>query len=146
MAKWKPMTDEEFKRQHKLAVERGKEALKTEPRARSARYDPETDRLVIDLINGATFMAPRQLIQGLRDAPAELVAEVEIMDRDGFALHWEKLDQDFTVAGLLRGTFGTRAWMADFGRKGGRSTSEAKRAAARSNGARGGRPRKKRAA
>jgi hypothetical protein len=38
--------------------------------------------------------------------------------------------------------FGTEAWMRELGRAGGRSTSDAKAAAARENGRRGGRPRK----
>jgi hypothetical protein len=59
----------------------------------------------------------------------------------GAALHWENLDQDFSVAGLLAGIFGTKAWMAELGRQGGSITSEAKRAAARANGQKGGRPR-----
>ena len=51
-------------------------------------------------------------------------------------------DADFTVAGLVAGVFGTRAWMAELGRKGGSVTSEAKAAAVRENGKKGGRPRK----
>ncbi|PZR07781.1 MAG: DUF2442 domain-containing protein, partial [Azospirillum brasilense] len=49
------------------------------------------------------------------------------------------LDADLSVPGLLAGLFGTRAFMA---RQAGRATSPAKAAAARANGARGGRPRK----
>jgi Protein of unknown function (DUF2442) len=133
-------TEAELDAMHKLAVERGKETLRTEPRAARAYYDAGSDRLVIDLTNGATFMVPRRLVQGLSDAPPELVAEVEIMDKFGLSLHWQKLDADFSVGGLVRGVFGTRLWMAELGRKGGRSTSAAKRAASRANGARGGRP------
>ena len=57
----------------------------------------------------------------------------------GTGLHWEALDADLSVPGLLAGLFGTRAFMA---RQAGRATSPAKAAAARANGARGGRPRK----
>jgi hypothetical protein len=31
----------------------------------------------------------------------------------GDGLHWETLDTDFTVAGLLAGVFGTKRWMAE---------------------------------
>jgi hypothetical protein len=43
----------------------------------------------------------------------------------------------------MQGLFGSKRWMAaQLGAEGGRARSEAKAAAARSNGARGGRPRK----
>jgi hypothetical protein len=57
----------------------------------------------------------------------------------GYGLHWESLDLDYTVPGLMNGVFGTAKWMAA---KAGRATSPAKAAAARANGAKGGRPRK----
>lgn len=140
------MSDEEFARQYAEATARGEVAMKTEPRARAARYDPESDRLVVELTNGVVFLIPRGLVQGLRGAVPEEVAEVELGPR-GAALHWERLDQDFSVAGLLRGIFGTRAWMAaELGRAGGAAQSEAKVAASRANGARGGRPHTKKRA
>jgi hypothetical protein len=59
---------------------------------------------------------------------------------DGTAgLHWEALDADFRVSGLLAGVFGTKAYMA---RRAGQAKSPAKSAAARANGTKGGRPRK----
>lgn len=135
------VSDSEFERQYREAVKRGEEAMKTEPRAESASYDQSSNRLIINLKNGTVFIVPCDLIQGLRAAPPELIAEVELLPR-GAALHWEKLDADITVAGLLAGIFGTRKWMSELGRQGGRATSEAKRAASRENGKKGGRPKK----
>ena len=57
----------------------------------------------------------------------------------GYGLHWEVLDVDFRVSGLLAGVLGTKAYMA---RRAGQATSPAKSAAARANGAKGDRPRK----
>lgn len=120
------------------ALERGRTAAASEPRARSVRYDRKADRIVVDLTNGSTFAFPPKLAQGLEQASADQLAQVEILG-NGFGLHWEALDADFTVPGLLAGLFGTRAYMA---RRAGQTTSPAKAAAARANGAKGGRPRK----
>jgi hypothetical protein len=140
-----PIRDEEFNRQYEDAVARGERALSTEPRAQRAYYDRKKKRLVVDLTNGCAFMLPPALVQGLKDATPDELAEVEVMPY-GFALHWEKLDVDFSVAGLLAGVFGTKAWMSEMGRRGGSVVSEAKAQAVRENGRKGGRPRTRRTA
>ncbi len=144
MAKPK-MSDEEFERQYQAGVRRGKEKMQSAPQAMSASYDREANRLIVELKNGVTFMIPCDLIQGLRDASPDEIAEEEVMPR-GMALHWEKLDQDFSVAGLVAGMFGNQAWMSELGRQGGSIKSEAKAVASRENGRKGGRPRAKRSA
>ena len=59
-------------------------------------------------------------------------------------LHWPRLDADVYVPGLMAGALGSRAWMArELGAQGGRTSTPAKAAAARANGAKGGRPRKR---
>jgi Protein of unknown function (DUF2442) len=136
-----PMSDEEFERQFVQATKRGEQRLQTEPRAQNAYYDTRHSRVVIELTNGCVFMFPAHLAQGLRNASARELGEIEVMSH-GVALRWPKLDADFTVAGLVSGIFGTRAWMAELGRRGGSVTSEAKAAAVRENGRKGGRPRK----
>lgn len=60
----------------------------------------------------------------------------------GYGIHFPKLDVDLYLPALIQGIFGTRAWMAERGRKGGQAVSKAKKAAARANGKLGGRPRK----
>jgi hypothetical protein len=69
------------------------------------------------------------------------VSEEELEQR-GASLHWAPLGVDFSLAGLLAGVLGTRAWMAELGRRGGSVRSDAKAAAARANGRKGGRPEK----
>jgi hypothetical protein len=120
------------------AIERGRMARVAEPRAASARYDHALGRIVVELTNGCTFAFPPRLAQGLEDPTDEQLAEVEILGA-GYGLHWEALDADLSVPGLLAGLFGTKAYMA---RLAGQTSSPAKAAAARRNGSKGGRPRK----
>ena len=120
------------------ALDRGRIARQTEPRARSARYDATSGRVMVELTNGCTFAFPPELAQGLEQADAEALAKVEILGA-GYGLHWEALDVDLSVPGLLAGLFGTQAHMA---RRAGQVRSAAKAAAARANGTKGGRPRK----
>lgn len=116
----------------------GREARAREPRAAAARYDRAAGRIVVELENGCTFAFPPRLAQGLEGASDDRLAAVEILGQ-GYGLHWEALDVDLSLPGLMAGLFGTKAWMA---RRAGRTTSPAKAAAARANGAKGGRPRK----
>lgn len=134
-------SDEDLARQIEQAMETGKH----EPVAVAARFDSATSRIIVDLASGITFMFPVSLAQGLADASPDDVAEVEVTP-GGLGLHWESLDIDFSISGLLAGVFGSRSWMArvyaDMGRKGGTSRSRAKVQAARRNGRMGGRPKK----
>ncbi len=120
------------------ALERGRAARRHEPRAASARYDRSSGRVIVELTNGCTFAFPPQLAQRLDAATEEQLAQVEILGT-GYGLHWEALDADLSIPGLLAGLFGTRAYLAQ---QAGRTTSHAKAAAARANGAKGGRPRR----
>ena len=120
------------------AEDRGRIAALSEPRAARARYDRRLGCVVIALTNGCSFAFPARLAQGLEQASDEDLAAVEILGA-GYGLHWEKLDVDLSVPGLLAGLFGTKSYMA---RQAGRVRSPAKAAAARTNGAKGGRPRK----
>ena len=123
------------------ASARGQEQFDNEPRALAARFEAKSGRIVVELSNGATYAFPASLGQGLEAATEAQLAEVEL-NGVGFGLHWESLDVDLSIAGLLSGRFGNRAWMSELARRAGSITSPAKAAAARANGAKGGRPRK----
>jgi hypothetical protein len=124
--------------QYTAAEERGRIAAQTEPRAIRARYDRRRDRIVVALTNGCSFAFPPRMAQGLENASDDQLATFEILGA-GYGLHWEALDVDLSIPGLLAGLFGTNAYMA---RRAGQARSPAKAAAARANGAKGGRPRK----
>ncbi len=102
------LTEEE----HDAAVRRGEIGMATKPRARSARYDRATGRIVVELVNGVTFALPASLAQDLENATPDLLAQVEVLGV-GFGLHWEELDVDFSVEGVMAARFGTARYMRE---------------------------------
>ena len=142
--KW-TISDDEFERQFAAADQRGQAELAKGVYATAARYDKAAKRIIVELANGATLMIPAQLMQGLQEATAKELAEIEILGV-GSGLYWPQLETDISVAGLLQGIFGSQAWITELGRAGGKVTSEKKQAAAQANGKLGGRPKTKVAA
>jgi Protein of unknown function (DUF2442) len=124
------------------AYRRHQERLAREPLAVQVQYDRVRDTVVVRMNNGAELVIPRHLLQGLRDATADNLRGGEVTE-GGTVLTWPALDADFTVLSLLRGIYGGRRWMSELARHAGATTSEAKAAAARANGRKGGRPPKK---
>ena len=102
------LTDSEIE----AANRRGEIEMRTKPRAVAVSYDPARDRITVELANGTVFVFPPRLLQGFETATADEIAEVEIIGA-GFGLHWESLDADFRLEGLLVGRFGTRRYMLD---------------------------------
>jgi len=105
----------------------------------SVRFDSASERMIVDFTNGASFIFPARAVEGLEHSTTVQLAEVELLGETG--LHWESLNLDYTIAGLMNGVFGTKIFM-DSQRRGGQSRSAAKIAASRANGAKGGRPKK----
>ena len=118
-------------------------ALQRKSRVTTARYDQESSRLIVTLYNDIELAVPVRLIEGLAGADPAALSEIELSP-SGLGLHWPALDADVYVPALFDRMFGTRSWMASIlGSEGGRATSPAKAAAARSNGRKGGRPAKR---
>ena len=114
--------------------------LQRKSRVTKARYDQDSSRLIVTLYNDIELAVPGRLIEGLAGADPAALSEIEISP-SGLGLHWPALDADVYVPALFDGVFGTRSWMASIlGAEGGRATSPAKAAAARTNGRKGGRP------
>lgn len=138
MAKW-TISEQELAAQRRQAMAAARQAEQREPRAQAVRYLRATDRLRIDLTNGATILIPIRQLEGLSEATAKECAQIEVIG-GGFSLHWPALDRDLSVSGLVAGLFGSRAWMSALARAAGRVSSAAKARAARENGKKGGRP------
>jgi hypothetical protein len=128
------------------ANRRARRLKAAEPHAVEARYDDRLSRVFVRLSTGIDIAFVPQDAEGLERATAAELQQIEISP-SGFGLHFPALDADLFLPALLEDFLGSRKWMARrLGAEGGRSTSQAKAAAARQNGARGGRPRKAAAA
>jgi hypothetical protein len=123
------------------AKSRGRKRRASEPRATAARYDRVRKLVVVKLDNGALFGVPPRLLQGLEEATSEQLSEVAVSSQ-GALVVWPKADVAHGVANLLAGVFGAKWWLREHAARAGRATSDAKAAAARRNGTKGGRPRK----
>lgn len=128
------LTDADIDAARRAAEE---EAL-IEPRAAAARYDRESGRILVELTNGSLFGFVPMGVYNLDGATAEQLAAVEVVP-GGEGLHWEELDADVSVPGLIAHRLNLAAWAPKFM---GQRTSPAKSAASRANGAKGGRPRR----
>ena len=125
------------------AEQRMRDRLASAPRAIAARYDRRVSRVVVTLSNGLELAFPPHMAEGLADAKPADLAVIEITPA-GLGLHWPRLDADLYLPTLLQGVFGSPRWMAGLlGKSGGLARTAAKVAAARENGRKGGRPRKR---
>lgn len=141
VTKDKSWVDAAIASQLPAAVARGSRRAAREPRALQARFDVREKRICVELSNSVSLSFPISIAQGLRRASPQDLALIEISPQ-GTGLHWPAIDADLSIAGMLKGAFGSRIWMKELASQAGKSKSEAKSAAARVNGAKGGRPRK----
>ncbi|MDE3196979.1 MAG: DUF2442 domain-containing protein [Acidobacteriota bacterium] len=124
------------------ANKRAKKMQSHAPRAISARYDPGTGRVVLNLSSRLIVSFAPADAEGLESATPAQLRKIEISP-SGFGLHFPAIDADLYIPALLEGFLGSKSWMAArLGQAGGQSTSRAKKAASRANGQLGGRPRK----
>jgi hypothetical protein len=107
-----------------------------------AHYDRTADAVVLIFRGGGSMTIPRRTIPGLERQPAAALESMTLSPA-GDALLWPAIDADVYVPGLVERAFGHRLFAAAAGRRGGQRRTKAKMAAARRNGAKGGRPRKR---
>ena len=124
------MEDRAFDQEYERAKRAAARADRIEPRAKSARYDRRTNRIVVELRNGASFMFPAELAKGLAGASPKDLAEVQVAP-SGAGLRWPSLDADLSLPNLLAGEFGSKSWMAKLGRSGDAEVRKAERPRAR---------------
>lgn len=94
---------------------------------------------MVELTNGFVFGFPVKAIPPLVAAKPDELAAVQVSP-GGSGLRWAALDIDVSVPGLLLSSIGRTEKARELARLAGRVTSPAKAAAARANGAKGGRP------
>jgi hypothetical protein len=128
------------KAQIEEALERAKLGAR-EPLARSVQYIANLNLLIVGLTNGRRLMVPIEDIQGLVEGSPAQLQNHELLG-GGTGISFPEIDVDLYVPALIDGVYGNRRWMAQLGKKGGTSKSDAKRRTARTNGAKGGRPKK----
>lgn len=112
-------------------------------RAVAVEVDPARRRVLATLTTGDIFGFSFSRVPGLDQASPEEQKDVSLSP-SGSGIHWESIDADVSVPGLVVDIFGKAATAANLGAAGGRAKSRAKAAAARANGKRGGRPKLKR--
>lgn len=106
-----------------------------------ARYDGRRDAVNLTFRCDATIVIPRRLIRWFDGASKADLRAIKVFTYDG--IECKPIDMHIFVPGLIEEVFGTRFLAAAMGRRGGQRRSRLKAAAARANGALGGRPRKK---
>jgi hypothetical protein len=104
--------------------------------------DKDGRLLSLRMSDGSLHLIPVERVEGLSASSADAILRFEITE-DGLGVHWPDLDLDLYVPELVQGIYGTKKWMSSLGRRGGQSRSAAKSRAARENGRKGGRPRKR---
>lgn len=132
-----PLTDAEFAR----ANLRGRMEQASAPVLERAFV--ADGALCLAFESGVKLAIPTDLVEGLSGKPADEIGAPEVSP-SGLGLYFPHIDCDLFIPGLLKGVFGTKAWMhqlAEAGRLGGSKTSEKKAIASRENGKLGGRPR-----
>ena len=137
MAKAK-RTQGEFEQQNETAVREAREADRIEPRANAISYDANRGLILVELRSGFAFGFPPERVPGLEGASARDLADVRVSP-SGDGLHWDDLNVDASLTGLMAGALNLREWAPRFM---GQARSEAKAKAARLNGMKGGRPRR----
>ncbi|HYR28167.1 MAG TPA: DUF2442 domain-containing protein, partial [Thermoanaerobaculia bacterium] len=69
----------------------------------ATEVETSEDELIVSLSDGRRISAPLAWFPRLLNATEEERAEVRLIG-SGEGIHWERIDEDISVAGLLRGS------------------------------------------
>ncbi len=114
-------------------------------RADAAWYDPASDYLMMRMTNRRLFGVPVKDIGYLKGLTPAQLGHVTLSP-SGSGLCWDAEDMHLDVPSLLFDALGARGAARVWATAAGKATSDAKTKAARTNGVKGGRPRKKKKA
>jgi len=137
MARGARVVEAGLAQQNSAALREAREADQVEPRAEGATYDPGHGLIVVQLRGGCAFGFPPRQVDGLQGATEDQLSAIRISP-SGDGLHWDDLNVDASLTGLLARALNLKEWAP---RIMGQVRSEAKARAARENGLKGGRPR-----
>jgi hypothetical protein len=105
--------------------------------ARKVYYDPKEDRIELKMVSGLHISIPRECSPHLSKLSKRVMSTITLTSF-GEALEIESKDIQVGIAGLLGRILGF-----DHSERGGRAKTPAKTRAARLNGRKGGRPKKR---
>ncbi|MBV9868098.1 MAG: DUF2442 domain-containing protein [Abitibacteriaceae bacterium] len=131
---YKPISDAEVEQVKLSSAQRDK----SEPRLDTAHYEASTGQLILTMRSGVSVSVLARQLKSLEQATDEQLADMRVASR-GAALFWDSLDVQMTTIALLQLILKLET-ITGKARRDGRVKSAAKTAAARSNGAKGGRP------
>jgi len=89
------------------AQERGRIHSLTFPCAVSASYDQSTGTITVVLNRGFSVSFHKSRSQALHQATDEQLSEIDV---HSWSIFFPRLEDGFTVEGMLAGRFGTRRW------------------------------------
>ncbi len=75
-------------------------AVETHPLAQSVEFTD--DDLIVSLVDGRKVTVPLVWFPRLAEATEAQLGDYELLG-DGEGIHWSKIDEDLSVAGLLHG-------------------------------------------
>lgn len=133
------LTLDEIEAEVDIIRERMRRELPGEPRVVGARYDHNTARVMVEFSNGCLFGFPVWMVPGTSQATPRELEQIQL-EPSGEAVIWEDLNADTNALGMMMQTFHLKTQAAKYL---GSATSPAKAEAARENGKKGGRPRKR---
>jgi hypothetical protein len=102
--------------EHDLAAERGRQIKESGLYAVAARFDAATGLMHVTLKKGFTVSFPKERSQVMANATNEDLSEVEVSGA-GWYVIFPKLDDGFTVEGMLAGRFGNDRWEREWAEK-----------------------------